>query len=287
MKDVIEGATTLGQLRKAAGRRPLVGTIMINSGAEWVELCGSAGLDFVCVDQMVTTVDWGMTADMLRAAAGYGTSGWVRLSAFPWGGAKQGEVLQRDVLKAIAIGAEAVMASVDYPEDLAAMLAVQADGHHRKVWDGEASAGGQGRPRPTILPVIESVGAYGRLAEFMEVDGIEAVFIGLGDLSRAMGLTFDLDLREIADIVRRAVNVCGPRRVTVMANTGNRDSPAEVARAIRMLEAFGVGVAWVPYPSFIVNGFYRALLQDVGVRGVRADKGIVRETVVGTFRGRE
>ena len=78
-----EPKTTLERLLAGAGSRPLIGSNLISGGPEWMELCGNAGFDFVCVDQMVSAMSWQETSEMLRAAAAGKTSGWVRLSAYP------------------------------------------------------------------------------------------------------------------------------------------------------------------------------------------------------------
>lgn len=260
--------TTIAALRERAKTRAILGTFLLTPGAEWVELCANTGLDFICVDQMVTTTDWRDTADMFRAAAAYRTSAWVRLKAFPWGSAPQGPVLQRDVLKAIACGADGIIASVDYPEDLAAMMAVQDD-MHRKIWDGTVYAKEGGayarqdeRQLPSIMPLVESYGAFKNLRAFTEVDGVEAVFIGLGDLSRILNIAdFDVDNPAIQDVLKEAVSVCRPRGVEVMTSPGYRDTAEEISRGIDQLWSLGVGIAWVSYPTYIAHRFYRRLFQ--------------------------
>ena len=43
---------------RLAARQLATGTIALNHGLEIVELLGYAGLDFVCLDMMVTSPDW-------------------------------------------------------------------------------------------------------------------------------------------------------------------------------------------------------------------------------------
>src|SRR5215813_8286198 len=160
-----EPKTTLQRLLTAAGSRPVIGSNLISGGPEWMELCGNAGVDSVCVDQMVSAMSWQETSEMLRGAAAGKTSGWVRLSAYPWGGNDQRAFLRRDVLKAIAIGAEAILASVDTTEDTAALVEMpQAHVRHRKYAargrdaDGIVPAG-----LPSIIPLVESDNALANL----------------------------------------------------------------------------------------------------------------------------
>jgi 2-keto-3-deoxy-L-rhamnonate aldolase RhmA len=253
--------TTLGAMRAKAGNDTLIGTILVHPGAEWVELCGTVGFDFVCVDQMVTSVDWPQTAHMLRAAAAYNTSGWVRLSAYPWGTDRQGPMLQREVLRAVAVGAEGITASIDYPEDLAAMMVVQSD-MHRKIWDGRAyDTPEDQRKLPSIFPLIESMGALENLSGFLDVEGIEGIYLGLGDLGRLLGVKPDVDEPEIRELVINAVEKCKAKDVLVMTNAGYRKTPEDVVRGVTTLTELGVGIVWVPYPTFVAYRFYSDVMQ--------------------------
>ena len=59
-----EPKTTLERLLAGAKSRPLIGTNLICGGPEWVELCGNAGFDFVCVDQMISPMSWEATSEI-------------------------------------------------------------------------------------------------------------------------------------------------------------------------------------------------------------------------------
>ena len=90
------------------------GTITLNHGLEFVEVLGYSGLDFICIDLMVTSLDWSEVAQMVLAAKRYQVTPWVRLSTYPWG--EQGEMdpgLPAQVSRAFALGAECVLASVN------------------------------------------------------------------------------------------------------------------------------------------------------------------------------
>src|SRR5215510_2703757 len=165
------------------------------------------GFDFVCVDQMVSAMGWQETSEMLRAAAAGKTSGWVRLAACPWGGDDQRAFLQRDVLKAIAIGAEAILASVDNAQDAAALVEMpQAHVRHRKyATRGRDAEGLVPAGLPSIIPLVESDNALANLTEFVEKSGVEAVFMGIGDLARLKGIAADVRDPNMAAVLRDAV----------------------------------------------------------------------------------
>ena len=260
-----EPKTTLQRLLAGARSRPLIGSNLISGGPEWMELCGNAGFDFVCVDQMVSAMSWQETSEMLRGAAAGKTSGWVRLSAYPWGGDDQRAFLRRDVLKAIAIGAEAILASVDNAQDAAALVEMpEAHVRHRKYAvrgrdaDGIVPAG-----LPSIIPLIESDNALKNLTQFTAIAGLEAVFMGVGDLARLKGVTADVRDPKMASVLRDAVNVCAQKGVTVMCSTGRSDTLDEILTSIEMLWEIGVRVIWVANPAHIAFKIYRTIMDRV------------------------
>jgi 4-hydroxy-2-oxoheptanedioate aldolase len=260
-----EPKTTLQRLLAGAASRPLIGCNLISGGPEWMELCGHAGFDFVCVDQMVSAMGWQETSEMLRAAVAGKTSGWVRLSAYPWGGDDQRAFLSRDVLKAIAVGAEAILASVDNAQDAAALLEMpEAHVRHRKYAvrgrdaDGVVPAG-----LPSIIPLVESDNALANLTQFTSIAALEAVFMGVGDLARLKGVGADVRDPKVASMLRDAVNVCSQVGVTVMCSTGKSDTLDEMLTSIDMLWDIGVKVVWVANPSHLVFKLYRTIMDRV------------------------
>jgi 2-keto-3-deoxy-L-rhamnonate aldolase RhmA len=260
-----EPKTTLQRLLAAAGARPLIGSNLIAGGAEWMELCGNAGFDFVCVDQMVSAMSWQETNEMLRAAAAAKTSGWVRLSAYPWGGDDQRAFLRRDVLKAIAIGAEAILASVDNARDAAALVDMPPEHirHRKYATRGRDAEGLVPAGLPSIIPLVESDNALANLAEFIATSGVEAVFMGIGDLARLKGVAADVRDPKMANLLRDAVNICGQKGVTVMCSTGRSDTLDEILTSIDMLWAIGIKVIWVANPSHIAFKIYRTIMDRV------------------------
>lgn len=256
--------STLARLLQQAPSRPLIGTNLISPGSEWTELCGHAGFDFVCVDQMVSAMSWEQTSEMLRGAAAGGTSGWVRLSAYPWGGDGQQAVLQRDVLKAIAIGAEGVLASVDNTDDAAAIIQMPTshDRHRKFSVRGRDAGGILPAGLPTVIPLVESDNALADLSEFASIPGIEAVFLGVGDLARLKGITADAKDPRMAEVLRGAVKKCAEHGVIVMCSTGKPDTLDEVLHRIEMLWEIGIQVIWVPNPSHLAFSFYRSVVES-------------------------
>jgi 4-hydroxy-2-oxoheptanedioate aldolase len=260
-----EAKTTLARLLAGAASRPLIGSNLISGGPEWMELCGNAGFDFVCVDQMVSAMSWEATSEMLRGAAAGKTSGWVRLSAYPWGGDDQRAFLRRDILKAIAVGAEAILASVDNVRDTAALIEMPKDHvrHRKYAMRGRDAQGILPAGLPSIIPLVESDNALANLSEFASVAGLEAVFMGVGDLARLKGVAADVRDPKMAGVLRDAVTVCAEKGVTVMCSTGRSDTLDEILTSIDLLWQIGIKVIWVPNPSHIAFKLYETVMDRV------------------------
>jgi 2-keto-3-deoxy-L-rhamnonate aldolase RhmA len=258
--------------RIAAGE-PAIGTMILHSGPEWVDLVAHSGFDFVCIDHMITAIGWAETANMIRAAKQFGCSPWVRLQGYPWAGSGRPETLvAANVLRAIAIGAEGVTASVDTPEEAAAMLHAH-DEQHRRIWimGGEDAAPESAHPTPNlvspdpkIFPLIESLGAANRIEEFCDLEHLEMVFYGLGDLSRLLGASSMQD-PAVLKVVERGVRVAERAGKYISVTTGYVANPTveEVNRTIKLFWDIGAKALWIPYPTYLMQAFYRRMFAEL------------------------
>lgn len=243
---------------------PAIGTVVLTTGTEWIDTLGAVGLDLVCIDLMVTAIDWTEASHMIRAANQFDVTPWIRLQGYPWAGSQEATAhLLADVLRAISIGAEGVCVSIESPEQIAAVLHPAAD-THRRVWLGGESwrheARGEGGT-VMVFPFLESLNAIRNIDSILAVEGLPAVFLGLGDISRELGHPGDYDHPDVRSFITSTVAVAKDRGVRVMSTTGFRDTAAEVRDAARWLWEAGVEVIWLPYPSFVVYHAYEQMLQ--------------------------
>src|SRR3990172_1709994 len=183
------------------------GTITLNHGLEIVEALGYSGLDFICIDMMVTSLDWSEVAQMVLAAKRYEVTAWVRLSAYPWGDGEMDAALPAQVLRAFGLGAECVLASVNTARQVARLHDPLANPHRRFY----IRQGGEGRteaqrridaaePELRVVPIIESTSALKHIDEILEVPGLRMIYLGMGDLTKALGHSGDdrhPDVREV------------------------------------------------------------------------------------------
>lgn len=232
-----------------------LGTFALTSGPELVETMGSAGLDAVCIDHMVTAIDWGLTANMIRAARAFDMTPWVRLQSYPWQGGGVDGRMTADVLRAIAAGAEGVTVSVHTPAEVEAILQPQGD-QHRRVWARGSEFLISGEPDVLVFPMIESLGGAREFDQIVSVEGLQGIFLGMGDLSRELGHARDNEHPEVLDFVRSAAERTHERDQILIANTPYVRDPGDIARAVEVLRNVGVDAVWIPYPSSIVRATY-------------------------------
>ena len=235
--------------------RVALGTFMLTSGPEMVEVMGAADLDAVCVDHMVTAIDWGLTADMFRAARQYDMTPWIRLQGYPWHGGAVDTRTVADVLRAIAVGAEGITISVDTPEQVEAILQPRSD-QHRRIWARGGEFHTSHEADVLIFPMIESLGAARAIDRILDIEGLQGVFLGMGDLSRELGHPRDNEHPEVLEFVGQVVEKTEERGQMVIANTPYVSQPAEIANSVDILWNLGVKAVWIPYPSYLVRTVY-------------------------------
>lgn len=258
-----------------------IGSVLREHGDEWVEVMGYVGMDFLCIDFMITSLDWSHAAQMVRTCNTHEVTPWIRLQAFPWGDNDLDPRLTADVLRAISIGVEVVMASVSTPRAVAAILEPAKDLHHRRFHLFEpiypARHGIERRDdrrnfptnKPTmVLPCIESVEGIEKLDEIMEVEGLQGIFLGMGDLTRIHGCpnnTQDPKIRNFfLDVVARAKK----RNIMVFLNvlpfpSQEEESPVKVGESAKWYMDNGATGVWVSMTPTIIQRFYERVLHVV------------------------
>jgi 4-hydroxy-2-oxoheptanedioate aldolase len=174
------------RLREAG--RPALGTWVMSTSPVVAEAIGWAGFDFAVVDMEHAPLDFGSTLAMLQALGGTGTEVIVRLpSADPVTVKKVLDIGAQTVMFPMiqsAAEARAAVAATRYPP--AGIRGVAA--FHRASRYGTI---GQYLARAdseiAVILQLETPQAIAARAEIMAVEGVDAVFVGPGDLSAAMG----------------------------------------------------------------------------------------------------
>jgi 4-hydroxy-2-oxoheptanedioate aldolase len=157
-----------------------VGAWLQLPGSATAELMGSVGFDFVCVDQQHGLIGDDALLPMLQAIDATGTPSLVRVTANE--PAAIGRALDRGA-------AGVIVPLVDSPEEADAAVAAcyhpprgsRSYGPTRTGWLGE-------RPDPLCVVMVETTAAVAALPRILEVDDLDAVFIGPSDLALGAGM---------------------------------------------------------------------------------------------------
>ncbi len=203
------------------GPRPPLGTWLMAAAPATAEALGHAGFDFLVVDMEHVPIEVSHLADLLRAVGCTAAAPVVRLA---W----NDPVLVKRVLDA---GADSIM--LPFVQDAeAARLAVRSAKYpplgvrgvaaiHRASRFGQAPGYFQrANDEVAVIVQLETPDAITRLPEIAAVEGVDALFVGPGDLSAAMGRigqVGDADVQaliaEAAAAARRAgkpIGIVGP-----------------------------------------------------------------------------
>lgn len=253
-----------------------IGTMMMEHGPEWMELLGYVGLDYAIVDMMNASIDWRDASEMIRALDRYNVTPWIRLQSYPWGGVDVDPRLPADVFRALGIGAEGIIASVNTARALESILVPLREDEenewvHTRPYlnrplfmprDGSLRRDDDKSTRRIVAPDLESVEALQNLDEILEVDGLRAIFISLADISQAIGHPFDYSHPELMKIVTDTCAKTAKRGVVVFTFTGG-STPDEVMERAKALWEAGVKGVYVPRPTVAAQRFYERMLRSV------------------------
>ena len=253
------------------------GTLMLNHGLEIVEVLGYSGLDFICMDMMVASLDWSEVATMVLAAKRYDVTPWVRLSAYPWGEGDMDTSLPAQVMRAFGLGAECVLASVNTPRQVGQLLHA-IENSHRRFYIRQGGAGrtetqrklDAAEPELRVVPIIESLAAIKNVDEILEVPGLRMVYLGMGDLTKALGYPGQDRHPEVRKGIRRIVEKAERHNIVVSAVTlGYKDGvdlSDQITEGIESMWELGVRGVLIPRPTMIIQSFYENALARVRER---------------------
>lgn len=255
-----------------------IGTLMSTHGQEIVEILGYSGFDWVCIDMMTTSLDWTDVATMILAAKRYDVTPWIRLSNHPWSDGGANTALPAEALRAVAIGAECVMASVNTAAEVEQLLRPLANAHRRfYVMSGGADRTDEQRrldelePEQRIFPCLESLEAIKHIDEIVEVEGLKMIYLGMGDLTKGLGHPGDDRHPEVREAIRGIVAKAERHGIVVCANTlaykgDEEDLSLRIAAGTESLWDLGVRAVLIPRPAMILQRFYESTIGRVRER---------------------
>jgi 2-dehydro-3-deoxyglucarate aldolase len=193
----------------------LLGTMLTLPSPEVAEMIASCGYDWLFMDGEhgnLSTLDW---QRMLQAVAGRSAS-IIRVA----------DNSEREIKKILDIGAEGiiapqvntaaearhVVACCKYPpQGIRGVGLARAQGYGRSFADYMETA----NDSIAVIIQAEHIDAVNNIEEIVEVDGIDAVFIGPYDLSASMGLMGQVDHPEVVEAIDRVGRACQQRGMSL------------------------------------------------------------------------
>jgi 4-hydroxy-2-oxoheptanedioate aldolase len=199
----------------------------------------AAGFDFVHYDMEHTPLDFAALENLVRAADTCGITPLVRVAS----GAK------RDILPALEAGAQGIMVpAVESAEEAAAIVQVSRyhpEGRRGMFYMGYRSRYGGLPPadyyaaanRELLLTVqIETVRGVENVAAIAAVPGVDALFIGPGDLSQSLGAPGDWSNPAFHEATNRAIRATRDAGKIAGAMSSTLEQAEEwVERGVRFL----------------------------------------------------
>lgn len=167
----------------------LVGSFVKTPTSHTIELLGDLGFDFVVIDEEHGPFDRGTIDHAILAARAAGTAAIVRVA----------DASPAKLLSVLDDGATGVLVPhVSSPEKARAVVAACRYRGGKRGISNTTRAGGFGRrglwehvdtqdAEVTVIAMIEDPEALDVLDEIVSVEGLDAVFIGRGDLTVALG----------------------------------------------------------------------------------------------------
>ncbi|MAU96717.1 MAG: 2-dehydro-3-deoxyglucarate aldolase [Fulvimarina sp.] len=186
---------------------PPLGTWLMSAAPGPTEAIGHCGFDFVVVDMEHVPVEVGQLSDILRAVGCTPTEPLVRL---PW----NDKVTIKKVLDA---GAQTLMVPfVETAEEAAAAVSAAkyppvgirgvAAVHRASRYGSATDYLKRANDEVMVIVQLETPEAVSRLREIAAVPGVDAIFVGPGDLSAAMGHLGDIGHADVQALLERAAS---------------------------------------------------------------------------------
>jgi 4-hydroxy-2-oxoheptanedioate aldolase len=200
------------QARLASGDTPLMGTFVKLSSLEIIEMVALAGFDFVVIDTEHALLSVADVYTMIAMYSAHGVLPLVRVTDHGYG----------DAQRYLDAGADGVfiphVSSSQQAQSVVDQLLFPPRGSRGFGYTSRAGQWGQldggpaeylrrGDQEAARIAMIEDTEAVESIQQILAVDGLDAVFVGPGDLSVSMGtpMTDPAVERAVTDVIARAV----------------------------------------------------------------------------------
>lgn len=247
----------------------IIGTTDSLGSSRLIEVLGFAGVDVVKIDQMFCPPDWQDIAEIVRAGRNYDIDVMVRVQSFPWLPETDRRIAV-DTVRALGVGAAGVVFSCATVEEVEQAVEVSRDWHrdiHIHPFSDEEFRTFEARvgAECAVIPLIESQSSLDQIDEILAVDGLQAITLGMTDVSRLMGHPLEYEHPDVSAVVAEIVAKGRERGVFVGANVGysfSRSFDDMVARVSRMRSS-GIQFVWLQNTGYLIQWAYKTLLDEM------------------------
>jgi len=195
--------------RSLGGGALPVGTWLMSASQSAAEALGSLGFDFLVVDMEHVPIDIPHAMTLLQAIAGTPAQAIVRLAA-------NDPVL---VKRAMDVGAQTLMFPFVQNEDEAARAVAAtkyppqgtrgfAAMHRGSRYGTVADYAKRANDEACVIVQLETPSAIERLDAIAAVPGVDAIFLGPGDLAATSGHIGEIAHADVQDALRRCAEAC-------------------------------------------------------------------------------
>lgn len=224
---------------KLAHDGAIIGTWSVVANATNIEIAATAGLDFVILDLEHGAYDFGSLEQAIRAAEGAGAAPFVRVP----------DLAPATFQRVLDLGAHGVIvpqvrgvADAEQAVRCARFAPRGLRGYNpftRCAGYAAPATAGDGKLRPDFVQVgiiVENAESYAALADICAVDGLSIVYLGIYDMSLALGCNGDVADSRVQAFVADACAIARAAGKTVgMMVRGAADIDAALAYGARML----------------------------------------------------
>ena len=187
-----------------------IGTWLMACSPTTAELLGHVGFDWCVVDMEHTPIDYTQMVEILRAVA---ITPMVPITRIPW----NDTVLVKRALDAGAQTlmfpfvqtseeAKAAVAATRYPPDGVRGVAAINRGNRYSTAGGHPS---EANEQIGVIVQLETPEAIARMDEIAAVPGVDALFVGPGDLAASMGLIGQIGHADVQAALKAAAEKAG------------------------------------------------------------------------------
>lgn len=220
------GQSTGFRQRLLSSEKPMFGTFIKTPSPHATEIIGAAGFDFVIIDAEHAPFDRGTTEHVLLAARASGIAALVRIPA----------TTSHQILAPLDDGASGIVAPhINSPAKARELVAASRYAHGRG-FSNSPRAGGYGSrsvwehvdasdQEVVVVAMIEDPEAVDDIEAILAVEGLDAIFIGRGDMGVAMNDRLP-GAPKVQAATERVIAAAGRAKVAVLLLAA---SPSEAA----------------------------------------------------------